>query len=309
MILAVRVAFLVALCGCDAVFGLHGGATSDAAPDGDTRDAADLGPCPAHPHAVYVAPGDLDGDGEDNCHDPCPLDNTITSATPGLVDTDGDGTPDPCDPNAAGGGTAFPDCLVLLDQFNDNNHPNPLDPRWKSNSATGALWDWKVCPAGNKLGFCSPPSVVTSVVYFDQALPDVTFVVADAAEYNSTGTFSLFDVFADAAPDGTTLDGRACQFFTQINTTSGAQLEDITGNTAIPVAMVSKTKTYTDGDHLQLIYQPLQRSSCQEVDFVDATATSDTPPPAKLQRIGVRVDNVDLELHSIVAYASSAACK
>ena len=292
---------LLALCACDRVFGLSTGEPVDAS----NIDAINTGPC-VHPSAVYIAPGDFDGDGIDNCHDLCPF--TPDGPDPDNHDGDGDGIPDRCDPNASGGG-ALADCLLLFDVFDDSAHPP--DGRWQFKSFDGMLWHWGVCQDGH-VGFCSPPGDPYAVLFFSQALDSVTLVAADAGLFAPTSSTSVFQVFADSTVHDNTLDGRACGFGVDNATQTTAHLSDISlmnGTVEAEINVVDSTpgSAYTIGNDVEVQYLPQNNSSCTQLLTTAAQlmAGEAAPlPPEKDHIVGVRAGSLDAVVHDVRVFGA-----
>jgi len=199
--------------------------------------------------------------------------------------------------------------VLLLDQFDDNNHPNPLDARWTSTSSSGLPWEWKSCGGSQTLAYCSPSGATTSILYFDQALPGVSLVIAKGAAYNITSTFGLFEIFGDAARDAGDLDGRACEFFTRSGPQTGVQISDYVAGLPTAVDQNVEGGAYADGTPIEVSFEPLMSSTCKETQSFNIATSSPTTPPSQAQRVGLGTENEDFELRSFVAFGASAACR
>lgn len=270
---------IVALAGCDRVFGLE--------PVPDARIDALID---AAPGFRYIGPGDYDGDGEDNAVDPCPL---LAHEDP--RDDDGDGLPNVCDPDLNQGGT-LPDCIVLLDGFNDA--VRTLDPKWR----TSPGWVDGLCDGGAP-SLCSPePGSGLATVYFDAAFETARVEVELRAHTVEPTTSATIQLLSDYTP-GTDVSGRACGIVHSTGTDLQLSVRDLANGGVIDAFTNGTGYTLAPSDDVELRWTP--QRACRIVIPVDQTAlaTIDTVPKSKT--IGLRVFDAQIALHYIIAYGSS----
>lgn len=161
---------LCMLCGCDSVFLLD-------------RNTVIIEP-------VIIDPdGDVDGDGDPNATDLCPLlQRTVVGAND---DFDGDGVGNLCDPEPQVRG----DCLALFDAF---QYAGELSPHWRSSGQT-------ITKDDNQMVI--PPGTET-IVYLDVEFPLTSLTVDGYISDGTGGRRAIQLLFDHDHIAGAT--GRAC---------------------------------------------------------------------------------------------------
>ena len=283
-------ALLAVAPGCDFVFRLEpaslprdGGGSIDDANDGGGSGDAPPGT------TAYISAGDYDGDSIANAVDPCPLDPTIDTA-----DGDSDGLPDACDPDL--NGTETKDCIVLLETFE-----GIVDPRWKGTAG------W-VANCESDTAYCSPRAPSFSYLYFDQ--PYSVAQVRTELRLRNVATPAKdngFQTFATLTPSGGDVTGASCGW-TKTSALSEPRIQ-IRLNSTTTFESSSSTGAFVEGGDVTLSWTPKSLTSssslCRRVGAPNVDVTSTLPILDTGRYVGLRNQDLDLNVHYVVAYGST----